>query len=378
MRMIFWFSLFWVIYAYGGYLAVLTVMTMFKKKEPVRDDDFTPQVSLVIAAHNEERVIKRKIEESLDLDYPKDKLEIIIASDASTDRTDDIVKGFRDRGVVLARQDVRAGKTAAQNLAVERSKGEILVFSDATTEYGRDALRKLARNFSDERVGCVGGQERFIESDTEISKEAGFFWRYENMIREKESRFNTMIGVSGCVFAIRKALYEPLDEKLIEDFALPLITASKGYRVVYEGEAIACEHAAPNRKTELDRKTRIVSGGITVVGELKYLLNPLRYPSLAFQLVSHKIFRWLAPLFMALLFVASLALVNTNIWFYLFGTAEIAFYLVGIAGYILRDNKDSPRICRLIYHFCAINMAAVLGVIRFVRGERKVIWEPVR
>jgi cellulose synthase/poly-beta-1,6-N-acetylglucosamine synthase-like glycosyltransferase len=378
MKILFWLSLFWVFYAYAGYLLLLMLINKVKKEPIEFDEEFVPSISLIIAAYNEEKVIGRKIEESLALDYPKDKLEIIVASDASTDGTDAIVKSFVHKGVILVRQAERKGKTSAQNLAFSKSTGEVLVFSDATTLLEKDVLRKLSRYFIDFRVGCVGGEERFIESKDEISEEAGFFWKYETLIRRAESDFNTMIGVSGCVFALRKDLYEPLDEALIEDFVLPLKVAAKGYKVVYEKDAIGYERAAPDTGSELKRKTRIVSGGISVVLNMRRLLNPLRHPLLAFQIFSHKICRWLAPVFMVLLFISNMFLLPFGIFYLVLGILQALFYLTALAGYFARNYRRLPRVPRLAYHFCVVNSAAVLGMAQFLRGEKKAIWNPVR
>jgi len=366
MKILFWMSFFWIFYAYIGYVAILTIVSSLRKRRIIKDDNFTPSVSFIIAAYNEEAAISRKIEETMGLDYPKGKIEIIIASDASTDRTDEIVLGFEPRGIKLVRMDERRGKTEAQNLAVSKAKGEILVFSDATTLLNKDAVKKLVRNFKNPEVGCVGGQEKFIKSDKEISKEAGFFWRYEKFIRGKESDFNTMIGVSGCIFAIRKKLYKTLDESLIEDFALPLEVAKAGFKVIYEPQAISYERAAANTKLELMRKTRIVSGGINVIVKMKELLNPFKYPFLSFQLISHKIFRWGAPVFMISLFVSNLFLVNSGMGFFVLAILQTIFYLSAILGH------------RLIRHFCIVNFAAIAGIFQFFKGSRKVIWEPIR
>lgn len=378
MKFIFWLSIIWIVYAYIGYLLILMIMTKFKKKEIIKDDDFIPSVSLIIAAYNEEKVIEKKIKETLKLDYPKEMLEIIVASDACDDKTDQIVNDFADRKVVLVRQDRRKGKTAVQNLAASKARGEVLVFSDATTIFKRDALRKLVRNFKDPSVGCVGGEEHFLKSDKEISEEASFFWKYEQFLRRIESDFHTLIAVSGCVFAIRKELYEPLEESLAEDFALPLKIGSMGFRVVYEKEAIAYEKASMDTKTELTRKTRIVSKGMNVLFKMRHLLNPFKYPLLSFQLISHKIFRWLTPLFMMLLFMSNITLLNASAWFFILGMLQLNFYLLALAGYLLKDYVHKPKLLRLIYHFCIVNLAAFWGIVKFLRGNKKVIWETVR
>jgi cellulose synthase/poly-beta-1,6-N-acetylglucosamine synthase-like glycosyltransferase len=367
-----------VFYAYAGYLLILIILAKFKKEELSIGEEYQPSISMIIAAYNEEKAIRGKIKESLALDYPKDKLEIIIASDASTDHTDNIVKEFAKDGVILVRQEKRNGKTAVQNFSVSRANGKILVFSDATTIFNKDVLKKLSRHFVDFRVGCVGGEEHFIRSDNEISEEAGFFWKYEALIRQKESDFNTMIGVSGCIFAIRKELYDSLDEGLIEDFALPLKVAKKGFKVVYEKEAIAYERAVPDTKAELARKTRIVSGGINVVWQLRTLLNPFKYPLLSFQIISHKLCRWLAPLFMITLFLSSLVLMPLQTGYFVIGMLQILFYLGALIGYFAQKQLWIPKILRLAYHFCIINSAAILGIIQFFHREKRTVWEPIR
>lgn len=378
MSIVFWISLLWVFYAYIGYLVVLSILVKIKKEDFSIDEEFLPPVSLIIAAYNEEDAIGEKIRQSLSLDYPKNKLQIIIASDASTDKTDELVKDFAREGVILVRQTERRGKTSAQNLAVANANGEILVFSDATTIFDKCALRKLIRHFVDYRVGCVGGEERFIESDKEISAEAGFFWKYETLIREKESEFNTMIGVSGCIFAMRKELYEPLEDGLIEDFTLPLNVAEKGFNTIYEKDAIAYERAVSDTQTELIRKTRIVSGGINVVWKKRALLNPLKYSKLSFQIFSHKICRWLAPIFMITFFISNLFLMQLGILYLILIMLQTIFYLMALVGYFAKSDHKISKVPRLIYHFCIVNSAAILGMAQFLHGEKKTVWQPVR
>ncbi|MFC1632014.1 glycosyltransferase family 2 protein [Candidatus Omnitrophota bacterium] len=378
MNGLFWIAFLVILYTYIGYPLLLMFFVRLKQRETLRDDGFVPSLSLIIAAHNEEKVIGRKIEKTLELNYPKKKLEVIIASDASEDRTDEIVQGFSKEGVVLVRQHQRRGKTAAQNLAVGVAKGEILVFSDATTVFKKDALKKLVRHFINPSVGCVAGREKFIKSRHEISQEASFFWNYELFLRSQESKFNSLISVSGCIFALRKELYKPLGDGLIEDFALPLQVVAKGYRVAYAEDAIGYERAAKDTKSEFTRKARIVSGAIHVVYTMKHLLNPLRYPLLSFQLISHKILRWLAPVFMIVLFISNIGLLFENGLFLLLGLAQIGFYGLGLAGYFLQIRHKLPKLLKIVYHFCVINFSAILGIVNFLKGDRRVIWQPVR
>jgi len=395
MKPLFWTSLILLIYTYFGYLILLSVISGFKKQKIAVYGKHTPRASFIIAAYNEERTIKEKIEATLRLDYPKDKLEIIVASDASSDKTDEIVRDYAGQGVKLIRNDTRGGKTVAQNLAVKEAEGEVLIFSDATTVYKKDALRKLVRHFSDELVGCVGGEEVFKRSvyggrltvdgkekssvdEKDITEEASFFWTYETLLRRKESEISTMIGVSGCIFAIRKELYEELDDGLIEDFTLPLKVISKGYKVVCEEEAIAYERSADDTGTELARKTRIVTGGMNVVLNMKHLLNPFKYPFTSFALVSHKILRWLSPFFMIALFLSSLYLMEENRLYFAAYVLQLIFYLTGLLGNFTKESSVNPKPVRIIYHFCVMNLAAIFGLVKFLQGERKTIWETVR
>src|SRR3989338_1476252 len=360
MKFIFWVSFFILFYTYIGYAALLYVVSFIKRNKVITDETYAPSISFIIAAYNEQVSIKDKIEKTLALDYPKEKMEIIIASDASTDKTDEIVLQYAKQGVKLCRMDERRGKTQVQNLAVSKAKGEILVFSDATTIYKKDAIKKLVRNFADKKIAIVAGEEEFIKKGI-MYKQVSVTWNYEKFLRRLESRFNSLIGVSGCIFAIRKNLYEKLSSGLIEDFTLPLLVLEKGYKVHLEEGAIGYEEPVSRSQDEFKRKARIVSNGISVVMNMRRLLNPFRNFKIAFQLISHKVFRWLAPIFMILLFVSSISLMNTGVVFFVFAIAQATFYLSAIFGY------------GLIRHFCIVNFAGIIGIFQFLRGNRKVM-----
>lgn len=378
MKLLFWISLLWLSYAYVGYLCLLTVITRFRRRT-VRQTDATPPVTMLIAAYNEEGAIEEKIHNCLGQDYPPDKLEIIIVSDSSTDRTDEIVARYAKDGVRLIRQPVRRGKTSALNLAIEEATGEILVFSDATTYFPQDTVEKLVRNFGDPLVGCVGGEPRFRLPDQKtMGEEVSQYWRYERLLRIKESEFNTLIGVSGCVFAIRRELAEPLREDLIEDLVLPLKVAGRGYRVVYEQEAVAYEEMSHTGEQELNRMVRVVVGGVNALWHMKSLLNPIRHPRLAFQLFSHKICRWLAPFFHATFFLSTLVLMLSEAAFLPLGTAMITFVTLSVLGGLLHNRGPLPRLLKIPYYFMLINLAFLAGLYQFLAGERHVTWDPIR
>lgn len=366
MKILFWISLFWVVYAYAGYMALLAIFGLFKRKK-ITKKDIQPDITMIITAYNEEKSMDKKIRNCLELDYPKERLEIIIVSDASTDKTEKIASRYKSERVSVLRMETRGGKTAAQNYAVGFAKGEILVFSDATTIYKKDALRKLVRNFSDEKIGIAAGEEEFNRNkDSHINREVSLSWKYERILRRFENRFNSLIGVSGCIFAIRKNLYEKLNEGLIEDFALPLSVISKGYRVYLEKEAIGFEETAHKAKEEFKRKTRIVTNGINVLFNNRRLLNPFKNFKVFFQLVSHKVFRWLAPIFLFGLLASSAFLLNEGILYKFFFLAQISCYGLAIVGF------------KIPFYFCLVNLAALVGIIKFLFGKNKVIWEPIR
>ncbi|MBD3245971.1 MAG: glycosyltransferase [Candidatus Omnitrophica bacterium] len=374
---LFWISWWFLFYAYAGYPLLLWMLARLRPAPVRADAQDTPLVSLIIAAYNEERSIARKLEETLTYDYPRDRLEVIVASDGSTDATDRIVSGYGGRGVKLVRNEPRQGKTAAQNKAVETARGHILLFSDATTKWDPDTLRMLVRNFHDAGVGCVGGEEYFLPEGG-IAREAHFFWKYEKFIRRCESRIRSVIGVSGCVFGIRRELYLPLSDSLIEDFALPLAVIRSGFRCVCEPRARAYEAAAPDISAEFARKSRIVSNGMRVVWHMRALLNVVRFPLPAWQLFSHKICRWLAPVAMAVLFLSTLFGPGGSAFVAAAGIAQLIFYTFACTGFLLRLRPRTPVWIRMPYHFCLMNIAALSGLGKFFRGERKVLWEPVR
>ncbi|MBF0217286.1 MAG: glycosyltransferase family 2 protein [Candidatus Omnitrophica bacterium] len=378
MKVVFWISLAWVFYSYAGYMLFLFLATAFKREDVARDGAL-PFVSMIIAAFNEKKCIGDKIRNCFGIDYPAEKFEVIIVSDSSTDGTDEIVTGFGDKRIKFIRMNERKGKTAAQNSAVRLAKGDILVFSDATTVYKNDAVRMLVGNFGDPKVGIAAGEEILVrKKGSNVYNEVSFSWKYERLLRRLESRFNTLIGVSGCIFAIRKELYEKLDEGLIEDFALPILIAEKGYKARLEKRAVAYEEPVNDPKEEFDRKARIVRGGINVLVRLRRTLDPRKDPKLAFQLISHKVFRWMTPFFLVTLLAANAASRGKGAVYDMALAAQIAMYLFAALGYLMRYSSARIRIFNIAFHFCVLNAAAAAGIYKFLKGEREARWEPIR
>jgi len=381
MLTLFWLMLFLIFYTYIGYPLLIFLLSFFINN-PVRKYDIEPAVSLLIAAYNEEKHIREKIENSLSLDYPKEKLEIIVVSDGSTDKTDDIVREYKNRNVILYRVEGRVGKTEARNRAVKVAKGEIIVFSDATTIYKKDVIRKLVRNFSDSRVGLVSGRYKYVDATKNASTgwTSTLFWNYENLIKSKQITIGTLTGASGCINAFRKNLYIPLPEDIIEDLVEPLEILKSGYRIVFEPDALAYEMTTENTTQEFKMRVRVISGGMRGIWYARKVLNPFRYPFVSFQLYSHKILRWSVPIFAILLFIANFSLIRRSQFYYFCFILQSTFYLLAIAGLVLDllKIKIKIKVILLPLYFCTLNLASLVALIKSLKGEKKAKWETAR
>lgn len=377
---IFWTLIFLIFYTYLGYPLILWVLTILFSK-PVKKENIIPSVSLIISAYNEEKVIERKIRNCLELGYPKDKLEIIIASDCSSDKTDQIVISYKDKGIELIRLDSREGKTAVQNKASQEASGEILVFSDADSMYQKDAIINIVKGFADPSVGCVGGRFVYLKpKGSTFGEEKGLLGKFEQSVREKESNLITQIVVSGGFYALRKSLYSALEPDLVSDFGLPLKVIKKGFRVIYEPNAIAYEETVPSMADEFKRKVRTISQGWSALFNKKFklgsLLNPFKYGFISFQLFSHKILRWIAPVFLISLLIINAYTFNLDYFYKICMGIQIVFYILAITGLLLKNAGRKFKMFYLPFYFCAMNIAAVAGFWQFSLGKTKVKWNP--
>lgn len=338
-----------------------------------------PFISIIIAAYNEEKVIAQKIENCLALDYPPENMEIIVASDGSTDATNDIVRGFVGNGVKLVALPSNQGKSSAQNRAVEESGGEILFFTDANVMLRTDAMLKIIRNFYDGNVGCVVGKVTYLnEGETSVSQGEGFYWQYELFLRKKESELGNFAMGSGPILTIRRSLFEPLDPAVGEDFVLPIIVAMKGYRIVYEPTAISEEILFQTKPANMFRtKVRIISKDLRGLFMFRNILNPLRFPLYAWGLISHKLLRWLVPFFLLFVFISNLMLLNNSVYFVLF-MIQIIFYALAALGLVLQGSSRPPFYLGIPFSFCLVNLASLVGVTKFVIGKKSGKWDPVR
>ncbi|MCL4493069.1 MAG: glycosyltransferase family 2 protein [Nitrospirae bacterium] len=370
---VFWSSIAFILYAYFGYPLLLLALSLFRSR-PVKKGDITPSVSFIVTAYNEEDRIKAKIENTFEQDYPEDKLEIIVASDCSTDRTDEIVKSFRHRGVRLVRAAERKGKENAQKHAVDAASGEILVFSDAAAILQPDGISKVVKNFNDPTVGCVSSTDKFIDRDGKLSGE-GAYVRYEMFLRSLESRVNTLVGLSGSFFAARKEVCRNWAADLQSDFNTLLNSVKSGLRGVSDTESVGFYKNILHEQKEFDRKVRTVVRGISVFMRSLPLLNIFKYGLLSWQLASHKLCRWLVPFTMILAFVSN-ALIITYSTFYLYAfILQAAFYTIAFGG-AWTDIFSKRNILKIPSFFVLVNLSILNAWLRYAKGDRMVSWTP--
>jgi len=378
----FWFSLFAIVYAYAGYPAVVWLASRFVARPwqgAVGAAATPPPVTMIISAYNEEAVIRQKIENALTLDYPRELLEILVVSDGSTDGTCAIALEYADRGVGLRHYEGRIGKTACLNRALPEARGKIIVFSDANSTFGEGALRALVRPFADTAVGFVTGWTRYgAGEDGAGASSLGIYSALELVTKELESRLGSCIGADGAIFGIRKELYVPLKDYDINDFVLPLAINQQGYRGVLQREAVCFEKDAGSEKGEFQRQVRITNRTIRAIYNHRRLLNPFRYGLLSFELASHKLCKFLVPLFMVTFFISSVMLAVHGSIFATALAAQIALY--GSAGLatLLPAGSLPARIVGAARTFVLVNAAIALAWVKFWQGKTYTTWAPTR
>jgi cellulose synthase/poly-beta-1,6-N-acetylglucosamine synthase-like glycosyltransferase len=378
VEVIFILSVALIAYTYLGYPALVCLLSRVWAR-PVRKADISPRISVIIAAHNEERDIGTKIENTYALDYPPEKLEIIVASDCSTDRTDEIARGYAHRGLIVHRQYERLGKTMAQNSAVQVSSGDILVFTDATTGYEIDALRKLVRPFADAEVGCVSSQLIYVDrSKTTVGLGCRSYWRYEQLIRDSESRLGSMIGVAGCLYAVRRSSYTPLGHDMCSDFVIASEIHMKGLRTVNESEAIALEDTNNRSRDEFRMRVRIMEQTMSALSRYRELLSIRRHGVFALQLLSHKVLRYAVSALLLVVLISNLAIVNQSGVYQATMVLQALFYISAIAGWALTRLGARVGPLAVPYYFVMANIAIVVAFMKHLRGENHVVWDPLR
>jgi len=367
----FWASVALVLYAYVGYPGALLALSFFRDRRVKRAESGTPppRVSFIITAHNEQARIREKIENTLRQDYPPPALEIIVASDCSTDGTDDIVRGYSSR-VRLVRAPERRGKEAAQQLALRAASGDILIFSDVATALASDAVTTMIANFADPSVGCVSSVDRFFDSDGRVSGE-GAYVRYEMYLRALETRVNSLVGLSGSFFAARREVCRRWAADRQSDFSTLLNAVEMGLRGVLDPSSAGYYRNVVDDRRELERKIRTVVRGIAVLADNARMLNPLRHGMFAWQLASHKLCRWLVPYAMLAAALSNLLLLPRSPFYVATFILQCVFYAAAVAG--LRTGASSLRIPA---YLLLANIGVLIAWFRFVRGERMAVWNP--
>jgi cellulose synthase/poly-beta-1,6-N-acetylglucosamine synthase-like glycosyltransferase len=372
----FWVCLALVVYSYVGYpVAVWCLARWFGRPAvpPEGDGADLPSVSLLIAAYNEEAVLAERLENALALNYPADKLEVVVASDGSSDATADIARRFAAQGVRLLDYKHRRGKAAVLNSAFAELKGDLVVLSDANTHTDPDAVRKLVRWFVDPEVGVVCG--RLVLTDPHTGRNAdSLYWRYETFLKRCEGRLGGLLGANGAIYAIRRELYAPIPgDTIVDDFVIPLLAKLRtGCRTVYDCEAVAHEETPQNVVCEFRRRSRIGAGGFQSIGVLWRLLNPRR-GWVAFTYSSHKILRWLCPFFLLGLLGSNLLLLNRPLFAWALA-GQLGFYAGSVLAAYVPARARFLKPLRLATLFTGMNLALLVGFWRWWRGSQHAAW----
>jgi cellulose synthase/poly-beta-1,6-N-acetylglucosamine synthase-like glycosyltransferase len=369
------------IYAYGLYPLLLKVLSLVRSR-PIAtgETDPWPSITITIPAFNEETTIGATLDRILAADYPADRRQILVVSDASTDRTDEIVRGYADRGVELLRMPQRGGKTAAENAARAHLKGEIVVNTDASVRIHPEALKPLVRCFSDPTVGVASGRDVSVaRSDADLNLGESGYVGYEMWVRDLETRVGSIVGASGCFYAIRRALHMSLvPEALSRDFAAALIAREHGYRAVSVNEAICYVPRSRSLRREYQRKVRTMTRGLETLWFKRHLLNPLSHGLFAWMLASHKLVRWLAPWGLVLATTGALVLATMNEFILLAFTGLAALFALALVGWRWPEERRAPALVAVPAYVVSGTVAALRAWIKALRGELNPIWEPTR
>lgn len=374
MKVIFWSSLFFIIYTYLGYplwlaLRNICISPLCSLKEKIFKP---PYISVVIAAYNEENIIYKRIYDINMQNYPEDKIEIIVVSDGSTDQTFSVLKELRIPNLKVIELPLNQGKAGALNMGVHEAKGEIVVFADARQTFSPNAIQNLSDSFSDPKVGCVSGELMFLQDgESTIQAEMGAYWKYEKWIRKAESVSGSTVGATGAIYAIRKNLYRTLPTgTILDDVLTPINIAVQGYRCLFNSEAVAYDVISKNISQEWKRKVRTLAGNWQLLSLAPFLLLPSKNP-LWWRFLSHKIFRLLVPL--ALLLLLGGGMIAEGMLYKIFSVLHLLIYIVTLMAWQLPRLRKN-RLINFIFYFVTMNIAAVAGFWKWVNGFGDTIW----
>lgn len=389
MEIVFWILFVIVFYTFAGYAILLYLLLFFKRLisfgQSVRKAGFTdwPRVCLFVTAYNERDCVEAKVNNLLELDYPADRIQFLWVTDGSDDGTPDLVRKYPSMEVQHLPE--RNGKIHAMNRGMQFVDAPVVIFSDSNAILCRDAVRIMVETFADPRVGCVAGEKRIARTKMEGAAGSGedLYWKFESWVKRMESELNSAVGAVGELFAIRTSLYSRVEnDTILDDFILSLRIAEKGHRIVYTPDAYAIETASLNIAEELKRKVRIAAGGLQTIGRLKELLNPFRFGLLSFQYFSHKVLRWtIAPIALFSLFFVNFFILlhaepeGVEVFYMVFFYLQVFMYLVAWVGWVFERRKIRFRLLFVPFYFAIMNVASVLGWVRFLSGKQSVRWE---
>ncbi|MEI7981937.1 MAG: glycosyltransferase family 2 protein [Bacteroidota bacterium] len=384
VKIVFWFFIFILFYAYLGYGILLWLLVKIKRPKGRKNSTTwlaeEPEVTLFVTAYNEKDFIDLKLQNSFSLDYPKDKIKHVWVTDGSDDGTPELLRKYE--GVEVYHLPERAGKITAMNRGMQFVKTPLVIFSDGNTMLGKESVRRIVNLFKDPQVGCVSGEKRIFDKEGAAATE-GIYWKYESALKKLDARLYSVVGAAGELFALRTPLFRPVEkDTLLDDFIISLRIAEQGYTIQYDPDAYAIENPSASVKEELKRKIRISAGGIQSIIRLKELLNPFKYGVLSFQYISHRVLRWtLAPLGLLVAFCCNLLLVLnkgfldfSNIYTWLL-YLQFLFYFLALLGWITEEKKIKIKLFFVPYYFFIMNLAVYLGFFRFIKKQQSVNWE---
>ena len=389
LKILFWATLLIVFYTYIGYGILLYIIIRLKRlfagkpcEAVLPADEELPTMTLMICAYNEEDVVKEKMENTLALDYPKDKLRIMWVTDGSNDHTNELLAAYPGVDIVFSPE--RRGKTAALKHGLRELKTRYVAFTDANTMINAGALREIARLFCDPTVGCVSGEKRVAaRKEGEMAAEGeGIYWRYESTLKRWDSELYSAMGAAGELYAIDpKLCREVPDEALLDDFMMSMYVVQAGKRIAYTAEAYAMEYGSANIYEESKRKRRIAAGGLQSIWWLRSMLNPFKQPLVTFQYVSHRVLRWsITPIAMVLLLLVNIALVamGAGTFYTVILILQMLFYLMALAGWFLNRYGHKNKLLYTAYYFVFMNFNVFRGMAYLRSHGKSGAWEKAK
>lgn len=381
---LFWLSFFILAYAHFGYglfvLLISPIRLLFSKTAKKTDQSQLPAVTLIIAAYNEEEIIEEKIKNTLSIDYPADKLNVIYITDGSTDQSVQIIS--RNTSALLLHHPVRQGKYAAIKRAMRLVQTPIVIFSDANAMLNKECISRMIRHYYNPKIGGVAGEKRlyFDSKASTVSKTEALYWRYESILKQADNIVGNVVGAAGELFSIRTSLFKELDDDIIlDDFIISMQVCLQGFKLAYEPNAFAIELGSASIREEAKRKIRIAAGAFQAIGYLKPALNFFRYPLLSFQYLSRRLFRWvLCPPMLIVLLISNTAIVligGSSFFYWWFLGGQLFFYLMAFLGWLCLKTEKQPGVLSIPFYFVFMNLCLIKGAVIFLNGKGTVLWE---